>query len=66
MLIPAAQYLRMSTENQQYSLENQSAAIKRYADKKGFEIVQTYEDVAKSGGCCFGTDLVFTRCYKRL
>jgi DNA invertase Pin-like site-specific DNA recombinase len=26
-IIPAAQYLRMSTENQQYSLENQAAAI---------------------------------------
>ena len=25
-LVPAAQYLRMSTEHQQYSLENQSTA----------------------------------------
>ena len=49
MSIPAAQYLRMSTEHQQYSLENQSAAIKRYADEHGFVIVQNYEDVAKSG-----------------
>ena len=39
----------MSTEHQQYSLENQSAAIKRYADEHGFVIVQNYEDVAKSG-----------------
>jgi DNA invertase Pin-like site-specific DNA recombinase len=30
--IPVAQYLRMSTEHQQYSLENQSAAIQRYAE----------------------------------
>ena len=29
--IPAAQYLRMSTEHQQYSLVNQAAAIERYA-----------------------------------
>ncbi len=31
MLLPAAQYLRMSTEHQQYSLQNQAAAIQRYA-----------------------------------
>lgn len=48
-LIPAAQYLRMSTEHQQYSLENQSAAIQNYANRHGFEIVQTYSDAAKSG-----------------
>ena len=47
--IPAAQYLRMSTEHQQYSLENQSAAIQKYAESHGFEIVQTYSDAAKSG-----------------
>lgn len=47
--IPAAQYLRMSTEHQQYSLENQSAAIQRYAEPHGFEVVQTYSDAAKSG-----------------
>ena len=47
--VPAAQYLRMSTEHQQYSLENQSAAIQRYANSHGFWIVQTYSDAAKSG-----------------
>lgn len=47
--IPAAQYLRMSTEHQQYSMENQSAAIKRYADIHGFCVLQTYSDAAKSG-----------------
>jgi DNA invertase Pin-like site-specific DNA recombinase len=47
--IKAAQYLRMSTERQQYSLENQSAAIQLYAASHGFEIVQTYSDAAKSG-----------------
>ena len=47
--IPAAQYLRMSTEHQQYSLENQSLAIQKYAELHGFEIVQTYSDAAKSG-----------------
>ena len=48
-LIPAAQYVRMSTEHQQYSLENQSTAIQRYANSQGFEVVRTYSDAAKSG-----------------
>src|SRR5260370_19390846 len=48
-LVPAAQYLRISTEHQQYSLENQSTAIQRYADSQGFEVVRTYSDAAKSG-----------------
>ena len=47
--IPAAQYLRMSTEHQQFSLENQSTAIQKYAESHGFEIVRTYSDAAKSG-----------------
>jgi DNA invertase Pin-like site-specific DNA recombinase len=47
--IPAAQYLRMSTEHQQYSPDNQTAIIQRYADQKGFEIVSTYSDEGKSG-----------------
>lgn len=47
--IPAAQYLRMSTEHQQYSLENQSGAIQRYAESNGIEVVQTYSDAARSG-----------------
>lgn len=48
-LVPAAQYLRMSTDHQHYSLDNQSAAIKIYAELHGFEIVCTYADTAKSG-----------------
>ena len=48
-LVPAAQYLRMSTEHQQYSLENQSTAIQRYAESHSFEVVRTYSDTAKSG-----------------
>ncbi|MEM7361304.1 MAG: recombinase family protein [Pseudomonadota bacterium] len=46
---PAAQYLRMSTEHQQYSISNQARVIKRYAEENGFEIVKTYEDLGKSG-----------------
>jgi DNA invertase Pin-like site-specific DNA recombinase len=48
-LVPAALYLRMSTEHQQYSLENQSMAIRKYADSRGFEVIQTYSDAARSG-----------------
>lgn len=48
-LLPAAQYLRMSTEHQQYSLDNQGDAIARYAAQNGFRIVRTYSDAARSG-----------------
>ncbi len=47
--VAAAQYLRMSTEHQQYSIENQSELIKRYAEAHGLSIVHTYSDPAKSG-----------------
>lgn len=49
LLIPVAQYLRMSTEHQQYSLDNQRIAIQTYADAHGFSVVWTYTDGAKSG-----------------
>jgi DNA invertase Pin-like site-specific DNA recombinase len=39
----------MSTEHQQYSTENQSAVIARYAEQHGMEIVATYADSGKSG-----------------
>lgn len=45
----AAQYVRMSTEHQKYSTENQADAVKRYADERGYEIVRTYSDAGKSG-----------------
>ena len=47
--IPVAQYLRMSTERQQYSLENQADAIQKYADRHGYSVVQTYSDSARTG-----------------
>lgn len=47
--IPAAQYVRMSTEHQQYSTENQRDAIAEYAKARGYEIVKTYADDGKSG-----------------
>lgn len=47
--IRAAQYVRMSTEHQKYSTENQAEIIARYAAQRGFEIVKTYADNGKSG-----------------
>jgi DNA invertase Pin-like site-specific DNA recombinase len=47
--ILAAEYVRMSTEHQKYSTENQSEAIQRYADQRGMRIVRTYADHGKSG-----------------
>ncbi|TZG26561.1 recombinase family protein [Sphingomonas montanisoli] len=39
----------MSTDHQQYSTENQSAAIRSYAEARGFAIKATYADEGKSG-----------------
>jgi DNA invertase Pin-like site-specific DNA recombinase len=47
--IPVAQYVRMSTEHQRYSTENQAATINEYAARHGMRIVRTYEDSGKSG-----------------
>jgi DNA invertase Pin-like site-specific DNA recombinase len=47
--IPAAQYLRMSTDEQKLSLAYQASAIQRYAQKHGFAVVSTYEDRGRSG-----------------
>jgi DNA invertase Pin-like site-specific DNA recombinase len=48
-VVRAAQYVRMSTEHQQYSTENQSDAIRLYAERRGIEIVRTYADEGRSG-----------------
>ena len=47
--VPAAQYLRMSTDHQQYSLDNQADAVLRYAVDHDFHIIKTYSDAARSG-----------------
>ncbi len=52
----AAQYLRMSTEHQQYSTENQAEAIREYAERRGIEIVRVYVDEGKSGLSLGGRD----------
>lgn len=48
-LVPAAEYVRMSTDHQRYSTENQSAAIHAYAMSHDMKIVKTYQDDGKSG-----------------
>ena len=45
----AAEYVRMSTEHQRYSTENQSDVIRQYAARRNIEIVRTYADEGKSG-----------------
>jgi predicted site-specific integrase-resolvase len=45
----AAQYVRMSTDYQRYSIENQAAVIAAYAQAHGLAIVRTYRDDGESG-----------------
>lgn len=45
----AAEYVRMSTEHQQYSTQNQAQTIREYAERRGIKIIKTYSDDAKSG-----------------
>ena len=45
----AAEYVRMSTEHQQYSTENQADRIRDYAKHNNIDIVRTYADEGKSG-----------------
>ncbi len=55
-LVRAAQYVRMSTEHQKYSTENQAEALQNYAAQRGIEIVRTYADEGKSGLSLDGRD----------
>ncbi|WP_369751958.1 recombinase family protein [Polaromonas sp. CF318] len=43
------EYVRMSTEHQKYSTENQGATIAEYAARHGMRIIRTYTDAGKSG-----------------
>ena len=45
----AVEYVRMSTEHQQYSTENQADKIREYAAHRNIDIVRTYADAGKSG-----------------
>lgn len=49
LLLPAVAYVRMSTDHQKYSTENQLDRIRRFADERGFEILHIYEDSGRSG-----------------
>jgi hypothetical protein len=51
----AAQYLRVSTGQQKYSIENQAAAIAAYAVRRNISIVRTYSD-QRSGVRIVGRD----------
>lgn len=46
-MIRAAEYVRMSTEHQKYSTENQADVIGAYAERHNMEIVRTYSDAGK-------------------
>lgn len=52
----AAQYVRMSTEHQQYSPENQVEIIRQYAAAHKMDIVQAYSDHGRSGLNIAGRD----------
>src|SRR5262249_52722438 len=47
--IPAAQYVRMSTDLQELSIANQEAAISDFAARFGYTVVKTYADAGRSG-----------------
>jgi DNA invertase Pin-like site-specific DNA recombinase len=48
-LVPAAEYVRMSREDQQYSIANQEAAIQTYAKSHRYVVTATYADSGRSG-----------------
>ncbi|WP_271557764.1 recombinase family protein [Bradyrhizobium sp. CCBAU 45394] len=54
--VRAAQYLRMSSENQRYSTQNQQSAIAEYAEQHGYQVVASYVDAGKSGLSLKGRD----------
>lgn len=54
--VPVAAYVRMSTEHQQYSTENQLDRIKEYAKHHGMVIVRVFADEGKSGLSIRGRD----------
>ncbi len=48
----AAQYVRMSTDYQQYSIENQAVVIATYAELHKLTIVRTYRDEGETSRRC--------------
>lgn len=49
LLVRAAEYVRMSTDHQRYSIANQSALIGAYAAAHQMSIVRSYADPGRSG-----------------
>lgn len=54
--IPVVQYVRMSTEHQQYSTDNQKELIAEYAKAHEMNVIRTYADEGKSGLKLAGRD----------
>ncbi len=48
--VNVAQYLRMSTDHQQYSIFNQSQFISKFASEHKMNIIHTYDDSGKKVG----------------
>jgi hypothetical protein len=55
----AAEYVRMSTDHQQYSTQNQADKIREYAERHGIEIVRTYADEGRKAA---STSMAAMRC----
>ncbi len=49
MDVPAVAYVRMSTDHQKYSTENQLDVIRSYARARGLQILRVFEDAGRSG-----------------
>ena len=47
--VPAVAYVRMSTDHQKYSTENQLDVIRSYAAARGLQILRVFEDSGRSG-----------------
>jgi hypothetical protein len=52
----AAQYVRVSTDQQKYAIENQATAIAAYAARRNISIERTYSDYERSGDRIVGRD----------
>jgi DNA invertase Pin-like site-specific DNA recombinase len=48
-LVPVAEYVRMSTDQQRYSIDRQSALIQIYAQAHRMRIVRSYADPGRTG-----------------
>jgi DNA invertase Pin-like site-specific DNA recombinase len=49
LALRAATYVRVSTDHQRYSIENQALVLEAYAASHGLQIVHTYRDQGESG-----------------